>query len=255
MSIDGNLIRHVTESVYQYVCRISRIPRLLFVRSLQQMLVIPDSVMMHDRVDMARLRVLLALYDGDTYKHALRMASLARDVARYMRCSDDDVHRAYLAALLHDIGKSGIPRTIVQKHGTLSDEEWDIMRQHPQIGQDILYREGGIFAELAPLVVAHHERWDGLGYPRGLQREEVPMIARILAVVDTYDAMTSTRSYRGGLSGDEVEAELYRCAGNQLDGRIVTAFLSMRAEQKSSPAVSTLPALSSPSLRTRTSPL
>ena len=105
------------------------------------------------------------------------------------------------------------------------------MRLHPDIGRQILEQAGGVFHYLAGVIVAHHERWDGQGYPKGLAREAIPMSARILAVVDSYDAMTSDRPYRKAMSPTEARAELQRCAGRQYDPVVVEAFLRMLDEE------------------------
>jgi HD-GYP domain-containing protein (c-di-GMP phosphodiesterase class II) len=146
--------------------------------------------------------------------------------------SEEELHLIRLAALLHDIGKISIPDAILHKPGPLTDEEWAIMRRHPQVGGDILSQAGGIFHLLAHIVVAHHERWDGRGYPHGLAEEAIPIGARIISVVDSYDAMTSRRVYREPLSSEQAQAELRRCAGSQFDPQVVAAFLRILDEQE-----------------------
>ena len=136
-----------------------------------------------------------------------------------------------LSALLHDIGKVGIPDAILHKPGPLTADEWKVMRQHPEIGRQILQQAGGIFGVLARIVVAHHERWDGAGYPLGLTQESIPLAARILAVVDSFDAMTARRVYREPLTIEEARQELQRCAGSQYDPEVVDAFLTILNEQ------------------------
>ena len=120
----------------------------------------------------------------------------------------------------------------LHKPGPLTNEEWIIMRRHPEIGRQILEQTGGVFQHLASIVVAHHERWDGHGYPRGLAAEAIPITARILSVVDAYDAMISRRPYREPLSIAEARAELQHCAGSQFDPSVVTAFLQVLDERK-----------------------
>jgi diguanylate cyclase (GGDEF)-like protein len=158
-------------------------------------------------------------------KHAYRMVTLAEETAKEIGCSDQEVHLIRLSALLHDVGKLGIPDAILDKPGPLNKEEWEVMRLHPQIGQRILSQAGGIFATLAHVIVAHHERWDGNGYPLGLSQHQIPVEARILAVVDSFDAMTSQRVYREPASIENARTELLRCAGSQFDPEIVIAFL------------------------------
>jgi HD-GYP domain-containing protein (c-di-GMP phosphodiesterase class II) len=127
-------------------------------------------------------------------------------------------------ALLHDIGKMGIPDAILFKPGPLTEEEWEMMRQHPTHAYDML----SPIAYLRPVLhipYCHHEKWDGTGYPRGLKGGEIPLAARIFAVVDAYDAMTSDRPYRPAMSHEEAIAELRRCAGTQFDPEVVDVFL------------------------------
>lgn len=177
--------------------------------------------------EMRIVRMFTASYDIDTYAHSRRIAKLAEMVARYLNLSSQEIYLVSLAALLHDIGKVDIPSEILNKSGPLDDEEWKIMRLHPQIGHYKLVREGGFFNKLAPIVLAHHERWDGKGYPLGLKHEEIPIEARILAVVDSFDAMTTTRCYRQAASWHESCGELQRGAAAQYDPCIVDAFLSV----------------------------
>ncbi|MBV9257040.1 MAG: diguanylate cyclase [Ktedonobacteraceae bacterium] len=161
----------------------------------------------------------------ETDKHARRMVMLAEETAREIGCSEQEIRLVRLSALLHDIGKIGIPEAILDKSGPLTEEEWEIMRQHPQIGQQILRQAGGVFATLAHVIVAHHERWDGKGYPVGLSEHNIPIEARILAVVDSFDAITSRRVYRQPASIEQARIELLRCAGSQFDPEVVIAFL------------------------------
>jgi putative two-component system response regulator len=129
-------------------------------------------------------------------------------------------------ALLHDIGKIGVSDNILLKPGKLDDAEWEMMRKHPQVGYEILT---GIryFAGAAELVLSHHERYDGAGYPNGLRGEAIPISARVFALVDTLDAMTSDRPYRKALSFQEVVDEVVRCSGRQFDPKLVDVFLTI----------------------------
>jgi HD-GYP domain-containing protein (c-di-GMP phosphodiesterase class II) len=173
------------------------------------------------------LRTLIACYDHNTYAHAQRIVHLAEAMGCYLRLCDESIRLIGLAALLHDVGKIGLPQTILNKPGPLNDEEWEIMRLHPEIGQQMLTLAGGVFQSLAPIVLAHHERWDGCGYPAGLVGEAIPIAARILAVVDSYDAMTSYRPYQKTLSVAEAYAELRCCSGSQYDPRVIAAFFAV----------------------------
>jgi len=172
-------------------------------------------------------------HDGDTSAHSMRMVMMAKETARTLGCSEEEVHLVRLAALLHDIGKVGIPHEILHKPGPLTDDEWSVMRRHPKIGRQILAQAGGKFELLSHIVVAHHERWDGKGYPYGLSRESIPLGARILSVADSFDAMTSDRPYRKALTIAHAREELQRCSGGQYDPRVVAAFLHMLDAQES----------------------
>ncbi len=181
-------------------------------------------------VETTTLQVLTAAAaarDRSTNEHAHRMVALAEATARALHRPEEEVHLLRLGALLHDIGKIGIPDAILHKPGPLSEEEWAVMRLHPEIGQKILSQAGGVFIALASIVVSHHERWDGHGYPAGLEQEAIPLAARILTVIDSYDAMTSRRVYRAAMSPLAARQELQRCSGSQYDPDVVAAFLKV----------------------------
>jgi HD-GYP domain-containing protein (c-di-GMP phosphodiesterase class II) len=146
-----------------------------------------------------------------------------------MQRSEKETHLIALAALVHAIGKLDIPAAILDKSGPLTEQEWAITRRHPQIGYQILIDAGGIYAYIAPLVLAHHERWDGQGYPYGLAGESIPLGARVLAVVDNFDAMIEPRRYRPTSTIDEAKAELLRCADRAFDPAILEVFLIVLA--------------------------
>jgi HD-GYP domain-containing protein (c-di-GMP phosphodiesterase class II) len=128
-------------------------------------------------------------------------------------------------ALLHDVGKIGVSDTILHKPGPLTDEEWVDMRRHPKIGHDML-KEISFLSGAAGIVLAHHERFDGKGYPRGLRADEIPLGARIFVIADTFDAMTSDRPYRAALPVETARDEIIRCSGTQFDPKCVQAFLT-----------------------------
>jgi HD-GYP domain-containing protein (c-di-GMP phosphodiesterase class II) len=165
--------------------------------------------------------------DRETSAHAQRLVGLAESVGISLHLAKSDLMLLRLAALLHDIGKVAIPESILLKQGPLDTEERALMRLHPELGRVILQHAGGLFEQIAPLVVAHHESWDGGGYPTGLVGNEIPLLARILAVVDSYDAMTSYRVYGKPLPISQACQELLRCAGYQYDPLVVDAFLSL----------------------------
>lgn len=185
--------------------------------------------------DKAALQALVAAvqaFDRGTNAHAKRMVQLSEATARKLGCEEEEQHLVSLAALLHDVGKIGIPHEILHKPGPLNEEEWVVMRKHPGIGRQILEQAGGKCALLSHIVVAHHERWNGTGYPYGLCEEAIPLGARILTVVDSYDAMTSDRPYRTALPEAEARMELQKCAGSQFDPMVVAAFLSVLEDKE-----------------------
>ena len=183
------------------------------------------------------VRALIAAasaHDNGTNAHAQRMVQLAESTAHMLNRPEKEIRLITLAALLHDIGKIGIPDAILHKQGPLTYDEWAIMRRHPEIGQQILAQAGGIFEQLAHIVATHHEHWDGHGYPAMLAYDAIPMSARILSVVDAYDAMVSRRSYRDPMPVANARAELQRCAGSQFDPLVVKTFLSVLDAQEHS---------------------
>ncbi len=172
------------------------------------------------------VRSLAAAIDAkDTYTrgHSDRVARLAGLVGEWIGLSHDQLLALELAAYLHDIGKIGIAEGVLRKPGRLDEVETEQMHEHPLIGATIL--EPVSFPwEITPIVRHHHERWDGSGYPAGLAGDEIPLLARIMSVADSHEAMVSERPYRAGMSERDALAELRRCAGTQFDERIVHLF-------------------------------
>jgi len=176
------------------------------------------------------LAAALEAKDAYTRGHSVRVARLARACARALVLSDEQQEHLYLAALLHDIGKIGVPESILLKPGRPDPAEWEAIKRHPVAGARIL--EPARFpAEVVAAVRHHHEDYDGGGYPEGLAGEEIPLLARVIRVADAYDAMTSDRSYRRGLTAEEAIEELRRGAGRQFDPRVVEAFLRIPAPE------------------------
>ncbi len=206
----------------------------------QDLLATVVSELTKEQMAVQALTAAAVVHDRSTSAHAQRMIRLAEATARILGRPEEELHLIRLGALLHDIGKIGIPEAILHKPGPLTEEEWTVMRRHPDIGRQILEQVGGVFQLLSRVIVAHHERWDGQGYPHGLAKEEIPMSARILSVVDSYDAMTSDRPYRAALPVAEARAELQRCAGRQYDPQVVEAFLCVLDEENAGGAQATL---------------
>lgn len=155
-------------------------------------------------------------------------------VAHELGCSDDTVTLVACGALLHDIGKLEIPDTLLYKPGTLTFAELHVMRQHPDLGANLLAPFHGL-APVADIVRTHHERYDGKGYPRGLREKEIPPGARIVTVADAYAAMTEDRVYASAISHSAAIDELQRCAGTQFDPKVVEAFISCSSQQFRTP--------------------
>lgn len=191
----------------------------------------PSKISHADVIAVQALTAVARVHDNGTSTHAQRMVYIAEATARVLGRSEEEVQLVRLAALLHDIGKINIPNEILHKPGPLTDEEWSVMRLHPDIGRQILAQAGGRFELISHIVVAHHERWDGRGYPFGLAQEKIPLGARILSVADSYDAMTSQRPYREPMPIAQAREELQRCAGGQFDPQVVRAFLQVLDEQ------------------------
>jgi diguanylate cyclase (GGDEF)-like protein len=168
----------------------------------------------------------LDVRDRMTHRHARRVAQMAVRVARELHLTEEEVVEIEFAAALHDIGKIGVADSILRKSAPLDDAEWRDMRRHSELGYQIL--KGIEFLKnAAEIVYAHHERYDGGGYPRGLAREEIPLGARLFAIVDAFDAMTSKRPYREASSREAACAEIMRHSGTQFDPHLVQAFLTV----------------------------
>lgn len=174
------------------------------------------------------LTAALDVRDRDTEGHSRRVAALALAIAREMQLSPREQQALYRGGLLHDIGKIGIPDSILHKPGPLSDEEWAVMRNHPNLGFQVLNRVE-FLQPVTAVVLYHHERFDGLGYPMGLRGEQIPLVARVFAVADAYDAMTSWRPYRPALDSATAVREIVRHSGTQFDPEVVNAFLRVMA--------------------------
>jgi len=168
--------------------------------------------------------------DEATEGHCSRIERLSLRTGERLGLTDNRLITLSYAAYLHDVGKVRIPDEILNKPGPLTEEEWKEMRRHPDYGAEMLEKKD-FLKDAAEVVRAHHERYDGSGYPRGLKGDQIPLEARIIAVVDAYDAMTSNRPYRKALSKEEAIRELNKNAGSQFDPRVVRAFLKVIKEE------------------------
>jgi putative nucleotidyltransferase with HDIG domain len=182
----------------------------------------------------------LALRDPGIARHSAAVSRHARLIARHIGCPAEEQELVHAAALLHDIGKVSFDDAVLRRTTPLSDEQVARIRSHPADGAHILRSVDG-FEDVAYLVEAHHERWDGTGYPAGLAEEQIPLLARVLAVAEAYDAMTASDSYRPPVEHAAAVEELRRCAGTQFEPRLGEALVAVtgaveRREERTAPA-------------------
>jgi len=192
-----------------------------------------DSLSVHPPVQQLRgwfdavVALGLKVKDRESRAHNLRVARLCVHIGRQLSMSAYELRVLARAGLMHDIGKLGIPQTVLGKHSPLDESEWSLMRTHPEMGLTLLDHVGQSSREVLA-VLYHHERLDGSGYPYGLKAESIPIEARIVAVADTYDALTSDRPYRKACSPAEARRVLVEEAGSRLDAKAVSAlFLAL----------------------------
>jgi putative nucleotidyltransferase with HDIG domain len=161
--------------------------------------------------------------DRSTRSHVERVNAYAQAIARDLEWDNESRDALEFGAILHDIGKIAVREAVLCKTGRLNPDEWEEMRQHPEVGARMIERIPYL-ARAVPVVLHHHERWDGTGYPKGLLGEAIPLGARLLSVVDTYDAMTSNRPYRAAASPEDALNEIVHLVGVQFDPTMVEAF-------------------------------
>lgn len=169
----------------------------------------------------------LKIIDPLTFYHCCRVGEYSRRLARDAGLNDYEQKVAEFSGLFHDVGKIVIPQVVLHKPSKLDPDEFNLVKKHPEFSEQIVQvlSEDPFFKDLLAPVRGHHERVDGTGYPDGLSGDQIPLIARVILVVDTYDAMTQSRSYRKGLSADVAYAELGRFSGSQFDPQLVKVFL------------------------------
>ncbi len=172
------------------------------------------------------LRYTVEAKDPYTRGHSDRVSEYSVLIGTKMGLDENTLHILKIGGLFHDIGKIGIPDSILLKETKLSDDEYSQIKNHPAIGVHIL-GDAEIFKDIIPIVMHHHEKFDGKGYPKGLKGENIPLVARIAAVADTFDAMTSKRTYRDALSLEVVTSEIEKCSGTQFDPKIAKVFLDI----------------------------
>lgn len=178
----------------------------------------------HDINELEQQIKIFLSKDVYTFKHSKRVFSYAVDMAEVLKLSEEDRRLLVLGALVHDIGKLEIPRDILNKQTKLTNDEWEIVKKHVLWGKEIVLVTDK-YKDLVPLVELHHERFDGKGYPHGLKENEIPKLARMLCIIDSFDAMTTERPYQATKSFDEALAELRRCSGTQFDPELTEYFI------------------------------
>jgi len=179
-----------------------------------------------ERATLTALHGLIAARDAATGAHSERVRVYALALARAYGVAEAELRDIEHGVILHDIGKIGIPDSILLKPGPLSPDEWKVMRTHPEVGRRFV-EHIPFLAGAVPIVYCHHERWDGNGYPEGLTGEDIPLGARIFAVADALDAMTFDRPYSRAVSLEAAREEIGRCAGTHFDSAIVSAFMAI----------------------------
>ena len=209
----------------------SYISRILELYELQNDLErrLEEKTKLVEKVSLNSIMVIANTIDAkDTYTsgHSMRVAQCSTAIARQLNWSEEEVQNIHYIALLHDIGKIGVPDAILNKPGNLSAEEFEVIKKHPVIGNDIL-KDIHVIRSVAEGALYHHERYDGYGYPFGLAGEKIPYCARIIGIADAYDAMTSNRIYRSKLTRENVIKEFENGRGNQFDPELTDLFLNM----------------------------
>ena len=219
---DGNLQVQIQPSGNDEVTVLTRSFNTM-ISSLNQSKV--DLLNAYDRT-LEGWSMALELRDQETEGHTRRVAELTLELSQLMGFEGDDLLHIRRGALLHDIGKMGIPDNILLKPGALTDEEWQVMRRHPEFARQLLWPIEYLRPAI-PIPYSHHEWWNGEGYPQGLSGDEIPLPARIFAVIDVWDAMRSDRPYRAAIPEDEVREYLIKAKGVHFDGRVVEAFFEL----------------------------
>jgi putative nucleotidyltransferase with HDIG domain len=179
---------------------------------------------------LASMLETLALRDRMTARHSAAVARYARALAEAHGCSSEQQELAHTAGLLHDIGKFSFPDTILLAEQPLTDEDWRIVRRHPEEGARVVARMEA-YGPVADIILGHHERWDGRGYPRALQGEEIPLLARVVMIADAYDVMIARDSYRRPRTSSEAISELRRVSGAQFDPELVETFVQLLSDR------------------------
>lgn len=212
----ANLYDNISKKNIEYVEKINENSKQMQEMTLQSIMTIANTIDAKDEY---------------TKGHSQRVSEYSYILAKELGMNDEEAENIRFIGLLHDIGKIGVPDSILNKAGRLTDEEYEIMKTHPTVGANIL-KDIKLLPGLDIGAKYHHERCDGRGYPSGLRGEEIPYIARIIGVADSYDAMSSSRVYRARLSDEEILQEFIRCKGTQFDPDIADVFIKLLKDGK-----------------------
>jgi diguanylate cyclase (GGDEF)-like protein/putative nucleotidyltransferase with HDIG domain len=243
--IDGATVEDKIETVYHICEQTKRFPISLSIslgykisfdkeERFEQIFDLAENQMYQEKFNKSQSRrsdfiqtILTTLHEKDSYSeaHSTNVALYSERFAKVLGLKHEEVNQIKTAALLHDVGKIIISKSLLMKKGKLTDEEYEIMKQHPEIGYRIISSLHGM-EEIAHIILCHHERWDGNGYPNKISQNNIPFASRIITIVDAFDAMTSNRLYREKVSVLEALKELKKCAGTQFDPKLVTIFIS-----------------------------
>ena len=226
-SIDGyiDLIKHADDALYK--AKFTKKNRIEMYSSVYDMIKTNTKEEHFDLI--ASIKTLISIInskDKYTYGHVERVVYYAKILADKLELAENDKQTLIYGAYIHDIGKVNIPEYILNKKTPLTNDEWDFIKQHPNIGVEIIHNVESL-SEVVPLVLHHHERFDGTGYPDQLKGEEIPYLARILTVADSFDAMTFNRPYKSAMTYDEVIMELKRCSNTQFDPYLTEVFIEI----------------------------
>jgi putative two-component system response regulator len=179
-----------------------------------------------------RLAIAAEYRDDETFQHTERVGAIAAEIAARLELGEEQIRLLREAAPLHDVGKLAIPDSILLKPGKLSAPEWEVMKTHAALGARLLSGSSSPVLQMAAVIAeSHHERWDGAGYPGGIAGEAIPLVGRIVAVADVFDALTHIRPYKSAWPVEDAIAEIRRAAGSHLDPRVAAAFLAMHGEE------------------------
>nr|CRH05694.1 Putative Response regulator receiver modulated metal dependent phosphohydrolase [Candidatus Magnetococcus massalia] len=201
-------------------------------RELERMVQVRTKELLETRLEVIRRLGRAAEFkDNETGLHVIRMSHYSRLMADSMNISEAWTDLVFHASPMHDIGKIGIPDAVLLKPGKLDDDEWDIMRRHPEYGFEIIGEHSSELMQMSrEIAINHHEKWDGTGYPNGLKGEEIPLSARIVAIADVFDALTSERPYKKAWSVEKAVAIIDEGAGTHFDPQLVPVFHEVLAE-------------------------